>query len=856
MSFSDIPVRKNGDKAVDASWWNTIRTKLVEFISNPVKFVKGTEALPGITFEGDEDTGIYSAGGNRIGLSVGGVAGLQIRRDSTDAFANIGLGGPASLSNQFPMLISRNLANAINVQIDNPSSSAAASSRLGLRVNGGTVAGQLDLWGPSTVHGYTNRMVLATSGSAEGMSMVFFAGGDLRFYDGGAASGDQGAVFEPKGVWKLLEQALDPSTPSSGFRGLFAKADGFYQIDDAGNVSLLGSSSGGGGAKNYFENPEFENNADDVSTFKEATYADGAGGTASVISATQNTTTPIEGSGDLEIAKTASDGSEEGVSFDSKAIGPHAGRDFFLRFEWDGTDANYASEDLKIMAYAVTDDVVLPVIPITGALEDTNGKASLPNSKCQVLCRIPSTSATTAIRVSFHLESDSATSSAWSCFVDNFEISPQVPVPGTFTPSYVYGELTSNQSPASGAFTNIDWSTGSVTDPQGMYDSSNEEFTILFDGEYNLFCKAGLDSIDVNGATLTLRVNGNIVDQSFHAGGSGSPTFSLMLFKTMELSAGDTVEFQTSTNTDSSFTVNADSTNFKIERVGGPSAQISNTEASLLTAVAKITGDPASATSGNPIIVPTVGFDTAGGYDTSTGLYTVKTSGKYMVHGSVVSSASAGVAIRGYVNASNEGSFGFLDSNGECSFTGLVDAKVNDTISIRPDATLDASSVILNIQKIPDLTVFAPYRDRQIYHAESATLLPGSSGIYMNAACSVKLPPGKFKLLGTVYYSSQSGAAGHQELLAGYRAADGSNNSTNPALITTLSGLTVDQGDDNLSWYSRTTSTSMDNDYQYGALVPVYVTLTESQEIFLVPYWSGVTAANARIKAWLTAEPV
>lgn len=34
--FSDIPVRSNGVEDVDASWWNTIRTKLIQFAGGGV----------------------------------------------------------------------------------------------------------------------------------------------------------------------------------------------------------------------------------------------------------------------------------------------------------------------------------------------------------------------------------------------------------------------------------------------------------------------------------------------------------------------------------------------------------------------------------------------------------------------------------------------------------------------------------------------------------------------------------------------------------------------------------------------------------------------------------------------------
>lgn len=44
----------------------------------------------------------------------------------------------------------------------------------------------------------------------------------------------------------FTEQGSDPATPSAGDRVLYAKSDGFYQIDDTGAVSQIGSGVGGG----------------------------------------------------------------------------------------------------------------------------------------------------------------------------------------------------------------------------------------------------------------------------------------------------------------------------------------------------------------------------------------------------------------------------------------------------------------------------------------------------------------------------------------------------------------------------------------------------------------------------------
>lgn len=48
-------------------------------------------------------------------------------------------------------------------------------------------------------------------------------------------------AFADDARWE--EQASDPATPAAGERKVFAKSDGFYEIDDTGTVQPLG---GGG----------------------------------------------------------------------------------------------------------------------------------------------------------------------------------------------------------------------------------------------------------------------------------------------------------------------------------------------------------------------------------------------------------------------------------------------------------------------------------------------------------------------------------------------------------------------------------------------------------------------------------
>ena len=123
-------------------------------------------------------------------------------------------------------------------------------------------------------------------------------------------------------------------------------------------------SGGGSGGKNYFTGGDFESGISIVSVYEDtASYVDGTGGSPTTISIASNSTTPLEAAADLKITKAASDGSAEGVTILSGTIDKaDRGRNLFVSFEWDGTDANYTSADLELKAYDVGGSTILPVV--------------------------------------------------------------------------------------------------------------------------------------------------------------------------------------------------------------------------------------------------------------------------------------------------------------------------------------------------------------------------------------------------------------------------------------------------------------------------------------------------------------
>jgi hypothetical protein len=204
-----------------------------------------------IFFADDANTGLYSSADDKVEIVAGGYTGVQVAK-STGAFANLGLGGNASASDSYPILIQRsNVSVGTILQISNPATDASSKASIQLSTDNGNNLGEISVFTAATAtDAYADSMVIRPS---DGTSRLSLIGGDLTassiaFYTGGVYT-NSGKKLEvtSEGALHLVQEISTPATPSSGLK-IYAKSDNkVYQLNDSGVEAQLGGSGGGGG---------------------------------------------------------------------------------------------------------------------------------------------------------------------------------------------------------------------------------------------------------------------------------------------------------------------------------------------------------------------------------------------------------------------------------------------------------------------------------------------------------------------------------------------------------------------------------------------------------------------------------
>ena len=134
-----------------------------------------------------------------------------------------------------------------------------------------------------------------------------------------------------------------------------------YRVSSGDGVAIAGGASGSSGI-NYVSNPDFIDNANGYTAYKDADQAnveDGTGGSPTGLSITRSTSSPLRGAASGLIAKTSGASRRgEGVSDDFNIDTADQGKMLEISFDYNVT-SNYVDGDMRVYIYDVTNAVVI-----------------------------------------------------------------------------------------------------------------------------------------------------------------------------------------------------------------------------------------------------------------------------------------------------------------------------------------------------------------------------------------------------------------------------------------------------------------------------------------------------------------
>jgi hypothetical protein len=451
------------------------------------------------------------------------------------------------------------------------------------------------------------------------------------------------------------------------------------------------------------------------------TYADAAGvvpvngvdGSPTITFAV-NATTPLRGLKDMLFTKDAANRQGEGCSIAFVPDLADQGKIIDFTFDYK-TSAAYVDDVVQIFMYDVTNSVL--VYPIAGQ----NLKASTINASHKAQFQLPITCA--SARMILHVASTSSTASTFN--IDNVRIGPQsgiangVPVtdwtaytatvaPGTsgsYTPSTItayWKRMGSDLFVTVPPFTIVSVSSPvgvpTITIPSGLIIGTQSGSDLITNGDFTYYDDSANAYVPVY-------------------------CYSSQGLTKVVIPAASSTAVPTAAANDSFRGT------FRMPISGWSSNCVMSSDADGRVIAALITGDPASATSGNPIIVPTVSYDSHAAYNATTGRFTCPISGVYKVYGALAS-ASAATTLTIYKNAVAGPLAGNLDSNGEATFVGAVNCNAGDILDIRPGGTVDATSMSLNFEKVSGpASIAASEKVYAAYSTNTATTMTNNTAV-------------------------------------------------------------------------------------------------------------------------------
>ena len=548
-------------------------------------------------------------------------------------------------------------------------------------------------WNPSALYTYTAG-TLPAAGASNQYQVAFIT--------------DTLQVKVSNGTeWKTIGARLDTYT-SGTIPAAASNTNSIIWVSDLQQVQVSNGSSwvqvgSKAGTKNYFSqnnaNPDFETNSVSPWSACTLTFSSGAPSGAPTLTATQmaiatTATTPLSGTYSMSLTKSAANAQYQGfisgaLTIDREDTAKVLYGSFYYEVVSGTIDLSGSStQSLEIWIYNT----------VSGQWTQPAGYRGMNQSsgvgKVVFSFQTDGTFANNAYKIAVITQQTGT--SAFVVEFDDFVVGPQAIVLGSamtdwqsYTPTFT----------GFGTATNIEFQyrrVGSDLEIRGKFTSGTTTAT-----EARITFPSGLTSSDVSRIpSIQLAGYGarSVINAAYNYNMLIEPSVTYLTIGAESPSLAGLTKLNGSI-----FLVSGDAFSFfaKIPIQGWASFSQVSSDTDTRVVAAQVTGDAASATSGNPIILPTTTYDTHAAYNATTGRYTVPVSGYYRCHGSLESTVSTNVGFFIYKNAVSAVRVGVSDASGDGSFTGTVLCNAGDLLDLRPNNTYDAAtSTTLNFERI------------------------------------------------------------------------------------------------------------------------------------------------------------
>lgn len=508
----------------------------------------------------------------------------------------------------------------------------------------------------------------------------------------------------------FTEQGSTPATPAAGKRKVYAKADGIYHLDSAGNERKVGSGSGGGDVS-FITN----GNADDANASIFVPYADaaatrpvdGTGGSPTVTTSITSTV-PLVGTKSYLLTKPASNVQGQGwaipftVDLGYRAKASKITVQYIVNSGTFVAGSDSTESDVIWYLYDVTNSVLI---------EPSNIKMRASNTAIsdQYEAEFQTSATGSSYRLIAHVQSTSAL--AYELKVDEIKVSPNKvtlgpvnsdPQNATCTASWTTNTTTTCKVERDGGFASIEWNVALSGAPNATTLSLSLPSGMVIDMARLVGVTAGFPQY---GTASSNR--------------SGSATTIIPI---LQSTTGIYITFSSSTatwaqsivsNTAPVTWASGDNINARIRVpiVGwGSSQRISDGYDGRAIGVTA-TRASAAITANTTIGSWTITKDNGGAFNASTGVFTVPSAGDYTVNWTDILPTSGSTGPNIYYNGSTvaAGPSAVAGSTRGVVTATIIGAKAGDTITFVGDtsATLTASSKISIVKNQAPQTISA-----------------------------------------------------------------------------------------------------------------------------------------------------